>query len=123
MKPVCYMRYLNGEPDWSEDCITVDNSAIDDHEDDADHVWESVPLYRVHPAQPAVEPVAYIVTFANGQKSLAWESRKAIAVASPCTHEPLYREPPSVSALRDRVRELEVLLAGGDAGNSSKTQL
>ena len=58
MKPVCYMRYLNGEPDWGEDCITVGNSAIDDHEDDADHVWESVPLYRAPPAQPAAEPVA-----------------------------------------------------------------
>jgi hypothetical protein len=51
MKPVCYMRYLNGEPDWGEDCITVGNSAIDDHEDDADHVWESVPLYGAPPAQ------------------------------------------------------------------------
>jgi hypothetical protein len=52
-EPVLWVRMLNGEVDWSEDCVGPDSDVADNYEES----YEAGPLDAAAPPQPASEPL------------------------------------------------------------------
>jgi hypothetical protein len=82
-EPVLWVRMLNGEVDWSEDCVGPDSDVADNYEES----YEAVPLYAAAPPQPASEPLpaqpAHPDGWAQGviaQPGLRWTLTEAAAM-------------------------------------------
>lgn len=69
-KPVCYLRTLNGAPDWADDCVCEEPGVVLQYHDEADGYGE-MPLYATPPAPVVPEAAAVLSRIARELTPLA----------------------------------------------------
>ena len=47
MKPICYLRMLDGKPDWSEDCVSEDEASLTGGYPQGHEGYTVIPLYAL----------------------------------------------------------------------------
>ena len=91
VKPICYLRMLNGKPDWAEDCISEDGSGILDHEcykAECDHQYSALPLYALPkgwtlvPVSPTEGMLRPFIECPEDELRLAWEAMLRVTAAT-----------------------------------------